>query len=59
MNMEALWLAYTGRTPDLFTILPRFKYEDFDNDKVYEADEFLKLLRKAASKVKQDDAMGA
>src|SRR5262245_35629806 len=59
LNMEALWLAYTGRTPDLFTILPRFKYEDFDNDKVYEADEFLKLLRKAASKVKQDDAMGA
>jgi hypothetical protein len=59
LNMEALWLAYTGRTPDLFTILPRFKYEDFDNNKVYEADEFLKLLRKAASKVKQDDAMGA
>jgi hypothetical protein len=59
LNMEALWLAYPGRTPDLFTILPRFQYEHFDNDKVYEEAEFLKLLSKAGSQVKQDDTMGA
>ena len=59
LNMEALWLAYPGRTPDFFTILPRFQYEYFDNDKVYEEGEFLKLLNKAASHVKQDDTMGA
>jgi len=59
LNMEALWLAYPGRTPDLFTILPRFHYEHFDNDKVYEEAEFVKLLSKAASKVTQDDTIGA
>ena len=59
LNMEVLWLAYGGRTPDFFTILPRFQYEYFDNDKVYEEAEFLRLLGKAASKAKQDDTMGA
>ena len=57
--MEALWLAYPGRTPDLFTILPRFQYEHFDNDKVHEEAEFVKLLSRAAAKVTQDDTIGA
>jgi papain like cysteine protease AvrRpt2 len=59
LNLEALWLAYTGDTQGQFAILPRFQYELFDNDKVYEEAEFLKLLSKAAAKVKQDDTMGA
>ena len=59
LNLEALWLAYSGETQGLFAILPRFQYENFDNDKVYEEAEFLKLLSKTASKMKQDETMGA
>lgn len=59
LNLEALWLSYSGETQGLFAILPRFQYENFDNDKVYEEAEFLKLLSKTASKMKQDDTMGA
>ena len=59
LNMEALRLEFSGRTKSLIVILPRFSYESFENGKVYEEDEFLKLLQRAASKVRQDDSMGA
>jgi len=59
LNMEALRLTFGGRAKSLFAILPRFDYESFDTGKVYEEDQFLKLLRRAAAKVRQDDAMGA
>jgi len=59
LNMEALRLTFGGRAKSLFAILPRFDYESFDTGKVYEEDQFLKLLRRAATKVRQDDAMGA
>jgi hypothetical protein len=57
--MEALRLEFGGRTKSLITILPRFSYETFETDKAYEEDEFLKLLQRAAAKVRQDDTMGA
>jgi hypothetical protein len=59
MNMEALRLEFGGRNKSLIAILPRFSYETFETDKVYEEDEFLKLLQRAAAKVRQDDTMGA
>jgi hypothetical protein len=59
LNMEALRLAFGGRAKSLFAILPRFQYESFDTSKVYEEDEFLKLLRRASAKVRQEDTMGA
>ena len=43
LNMEAFWLAYPGRTPDLFTILPRFNTRILTTTKST-SDEFLKLL---------------
>jgi len=59
LNMEALRLEVGGRARSLISILPRFDYESFDTAKVYEEEEFLKLLRRAAAKVRQDDTMGA
>lgn len=59
LNMEVLRLAFSSRSKSQFSILPRFEYEGFDTDKVYEEDEFIELLRQAAAKVRQDDAMGA
>lgn len=59
INMEALRLEFGGRTKSLIAILPRFSFETFETDKVYEEDEFLKLLQRAAAKVRQDDTMGA
>jgi hypothetical protein len=59
LNMEALRLEFGGRNKSLIAILPRFSYETFETDKVYEEDEFLKLLQRAAAKVRQDDTMGA
>jgi hypothetical protein len=59
LNMEALRLEFGGRAKSLISILPRFDYESFDTSKVYEEDEFLKLLRRAAAKARQDDTMGA
>jgi Papain-like cysteine protease AvrRpt2 len=59
LNMEALRLEFGGRTKSLISILPRFQYETFDTDKVYEEEDFLKLLRKAAARMQQDDTMGA
>jgi cation transport regulator ChaB len=59
LNMEALRLELGGRGKSLISILPRFDYPSFDTNKVYEEDEFLKLLQRAAAKVRQDDTMGA
>lgn len=59
LNMEALRLEFGGRAKSLISILPRFDYESFDSSKVYDEDEFLALLRRAATKVRQDDTMGA
>jgi hypothetical protein len=59
LNMEALRLDFGGRAKGLISILPRFDYESFDNNKLYEEDEFLRLLRRAAAKVRQDDTKGA
>jgi hypothetical protein len=59
LNMEALRLELGGRSKNLIAILPRFDYESFDTAKVYEEDDFLKLLRRAAARVRQDDGMGA
>jgi hypothetical protein len=59
LNMEVLWLGY-DRAQSLFAILPRFHYDGFENDKVYEEGEFLRLLKKAAVKFKlDDDLLGA
>jgi len=59
LNMEALCLEFGGRAKSLISILPRFDYASFDTNKVYEQDEFLTLLRRAASKVRQDETKGA
>ena len=59
LNLEALWLAYGGENQGLLALLPRFQYENFDNDKVYDETEFLRRLSKTALKMKQDDTMGA
>ena len=56
LNMEVLWLDF-DRAQSLFSILPRFQYEGFENDRVYDEAEFLKLLKKAAMKVKTDDEL--
>jgi hypothetical protein len=59
LNLEVLWLGY-DRAQSLFAILPRFHYDGFENDKVYEEGEFLRLLKKAAAKFKlDDDLLGA
>jgi hypothetical protein len=59
LNMEALRLESGGRGKNLVSILPRFDYELFNTNKVYDEDEFLRLLRRAAAKARDDDAKGA
>jgi hypothetical protein len=59
LNMEALRLEFGGRAKSLIAILPRFDYPPFDVGKVYEEDEFTKLLQRVAAKARQDDTMGA
>jgi hypothetical protein len=59
LNLEAMWLAYPDKTQGRLAILPRFQYENFESDKVYDEAEFLKLLSKTAARIKQDDTMGA
>ena len=60
LNMEAVWLSYTGNVNGMVSVIPRFDYEFVKTNKVYSEDEFARLLIKQASKLEKfDDTMGA
>lgn len=60
LNLEALWLHYDGGGKDAFALLRAFETPGFDSNRIYDEDEFKKLLSEAAASLKSmDDEMGA
>ncbi len=60
LNLEALWLNYSGKTEDLICVLPRFDYSHIKCNTTYSPEEFTELIVKERKVLgDMDDTIGS